>query len=173
MRKSIYFISVPLLFTLVFQAAQVLAADADPSNYTSVLSTLKPGDTLNLSPGVYTQGLNISNLNGGENAWITIAGPQGGQPAVFEGNACCNTVEIKNSSYVAVRGITVDGKGIPGVFGVSAKAFLSVRADRSRPWRFQPKRRLLAGLCAAISSMARAPVCIWAIPIMPIPLWAV
>ncbi len=121
MRKTAYFISVPLLFTLVLEAAPLLAADADPSNYTGVLSTLKPGDTLNLAPGVYTQGLNITNLNGSENAWITISGPKGGQPAVFEGNACCNTVEIKNSSYVAVRGITVDGKGIPGVFGVSAK----------------------------------------------------
>jgi MYXO-CTERM domain-containing protein len=40
---------------------------------------------------------------------------------VFEGNACCNTVEITNSSFVVVRGIIVDGKQIPGVFGVSAK----------------------------------------------------
>src|SRR5690606_30944744 len=39
----------------------------------------------------------------------------------FEGNGCCNTVEIIDSSHVVVRGITVDGKGIDGVFGVSAK----------------------------------------------------
>lgn len=101
-----------------------LAVDADPANYTTVLPTLKPGDTLNLAPGTYSSGLNIANLNGSEGSWITISGPASGPPAVFEGNACCNTVEITNSSYVVVRNLTVDGKQIPGVFGVSAKGGL-------------------------------------------------
>lgn len=106
---------------LLSPAAASFAADADPSNYTSILASLKPGETLNLAPGTYTNGLNINNLNGSEAAGIIIAGPANGPAAVFEGNACCNTVEIKNSSYVTVRSITIDGKGIPGVFGVSAK----------------------------------------------------
>lgn len=115
-----------LLFaaSIFLSTSAALAADADPTNYTSILPTLKPGDTLNLAPGTYTSGLNITNLNGSEGAWITIAGPASGAPAVFEGNACCNTVEITNSSYVVVRSITVDGKQIPGVFGVSAKGGL-------------------------------------------------
>jgi hypothetical protein len=122
----------PMRTTSIFFAASILlsssaalAVDADPSNYKTILPTLKPGDTLNLAPGTYTSGLNITNLNGSEGAWITIAGPASGPPAVFEGNACCNTVEITSSSYVVVRGITVDGKQIPGVFGVSAKGGLN------------------------------------------------
>lgn len=112
-----------LLFaaSLLLSTSAALAVDADPTNYTSILPTLKSGDTLNLAPGTYTSGLNITNLHGSEGAWITISGPASGPPAVFEGNACCNTVEITNSSYVVVRSITVDGKQIPGVFGVSAK----------------------------------------------------
>lgn len=105
---------------LSLHAAGALALDADPSNYEALLPTLQPGDTLNLAPGTYTGGLDITNLNGTEAAPIVIAGPPGGG-AIFEGNGCCNTVEITGSSHVIVRGITVDGKGIDGVFGVSAK----------------------------------------------------
>jgi hypothetical protein len=94
--------------------------DADPDNYTSILSTLQPGETLNLAAGTYTSQLDITNLNGTESAPITIQGPPRGV-ATFAGNACCNTIEIVNSSYVTIRGITVDGGGIDGVFGLSAK----------------------------------------------------
>src|SRR4051812_32183661 len=69
---------------------------ADPSNYTSVVPTLAPGDTLTLDPGTYKL-LSISNLNGTEAAWITIRGPKAGPPAVIEAAPappCCNTVEI-------------------------------------------------------------------------------
>lgn len=118
MRTSILLASSLALF---LSASAARAADATPANYTSVLPTLKPGDTLNLAPGKYTSNLNIKDLNGSEGAWITIAGPASGEPAIFEGDSCCNTVEITNSSYVAVKNITVDGKGLSGVFGVSAK----------------------------------------------------
>jgi MYXO-CTERM domain-containing protein len=101
-------------------AGAALALDADPSSYEALLPTLQPGDTLNLAPGTYTGGLNITGLNGTEAAPIVVAGPPGGG-AIFEGNACCNTVEITDSSHVVIRGITVDGMGIDGVFGVSAK----------------------------------------------------
>jgi hypothetical protein len=106
---------------LFFFAGVAEALDADPSTLGSVLPTLKAGDTLHLAAGTYTSGLHIDGLQGSEASWITIVGPSSGPPAVFEGDACCNTVEITQSSYVALRSITVDGKGIPGVFGVSAK----------------------------------------------------
>jgi MYXO-CTERM domain-containing protein len=112
--------SLPFAFALLLQAGAAAALDADPSNYTSLLQTLKPGDTLNLAPGTYTSGLDITDLNGTEASPIVIAGPPGGT-AVFEGNGCCNTVELVNSSHVVVRSIKVDGKGIDGVFAVSAK----------------------------------------------------
>ena len=118
MRRHIFALTPAIV--LFFHAGAALALDANPSNYEALLPTLQPGDTLNLAAGVYTGGLDITNLNGTEAAPIVIAGPPGGG-AIFEGNGCCNTVEIIDSSHVVIRGITVDGKGIDGVFGVSAK----------------------------------------------------
>ncbi|MBI5532183.1 MAG: right-handed parallel beta-helix repeat-containing protein [Deltaproteobacteria bacterium] len=108
-------------------AATAAAVDADPTNYTSVIPTLKPGDTLNLASGTYTSGMDISGLNGSDSAWITITGPQSGPPAIIEpkSSGCCNNVEITNSSYVAIRNLTVDSKGMDGIFGISAKGSTS------------------------------------------------
>ncbi|HVY44838.1 MAG TPA: right-handed parallel beta-helix repeat-containing protein, partial [Minicystis sp.] len=105
---------------LVLGARAALAVDADPSNYTTVLPTLQPGDTLDLASGTYTDELDVTNLNGSAAAPITIRGPADGS-AVFAGNACCNTVEITNSSYVVIQNLTIDGGHLDGVFGVSAK----------------------------------------------------
>src|SRR4051812_3341722 len=105
-------------------AARVEAGDkqADPSNYTTIVPTLAPGDTLTLAPGMYTKHLNISNLNGSDAAWITIRGPSSGPPAVIlaDPGPCCNTVEIASSSYVALEHVTIDGNHVDGAFGVSA-----------------------------------------------------
>jgi hypothetical protein len=118
MLRNVFLASAILLISNVSRAADI---SADSSNYISLLPTLKPGDTLVLSAGTYTQGLPISGLNGSDAAWITIRGPASGPGAIFEGNGCCNTIELVNSSFVAIENVTVDGKGIDGVFGVSAK----------------------------------------------------
>lgn len=110
-------LSVASALSLVARAAA--AVDADPSNYQSILPTLQPGDTLHLAAGTYTGGLDVSNLDGTAGMPIVIEGA--GDTTVFEGDACCNTVEITNSSHVVIRKIKIDGKGIDGVFGVSAK----------------------------------------------------
>jgi MYXO-CTERM domain-containing protein len=112
-----------LLSAILLTSNVAAAADiaADPANYLELLPTLKPGDTLVLAAGTYTGGLPISNLEGSDAAWITIRGPASGAPAIFEGNGCCNTVELVNASYVAIENLTIDGKGIDGAFGVSAK----------------------------------------------------
>jgi hypothetical protein len=94
--------------------------DADPSTYRALLATLKPGDTLNLAPGTYPR-LKISGLNGNPSAWITISGPTTGPPAVIAGEFGYNTVEILNSSYVAIENLRIDSRGIPGAFGLSAR----------------------------------------------------
>ncbi len=103
----------------------VLAADinADPSNYKAALPTLKPGDTLHLAGGTYPKLLVINNLKGTESQPIVIQGPSSGAPAVFTADPgpCCNTIEITNSEYVVLRYLTVDGKGVDGAFGLSAK----------------------------------------------------
>src|SRR5947209_5636925 len=119
--------------SLVFRLAGVFALialphlisatvyNATPSTYSGILSTLKPGDTLNLSAGTYPH-LNISNLNGTSAAWITIQGPASGTPATITGASCCNTVEISSSSFLAIRNLTVDSLGLDGVAGISAKS---------------------------------------------------
>jgi hypothetical protein len=67
--------------------------NADPSNYRTLLSTLAPGDTLNLARGRYSR-LAITGLNGTPDAWIKITGPASGPPAVIAGVPNYNTVEI-------------------------------------------------------------------------------
>lgn len=114
--RTLAFASFVALLSLAGRAS---ALDADPSNYQAAVASLVPGDTLNLAAGTYTGGLHIADLNGAADMPIVIQGA--GEATVFEGDACCNTVEITSSSYVVVRKIKVDGKGIDGVFGVSAK----------------------------------------------------
>jgi hypothetical protein len=103
--------------------ARAADVQGDPSNYLGVLGTLQPGDTLHLAPGTYTGTLPISGLNGTDTAWITITGPDSGEPAVIlaDPGPCCNTVEISDSSYIAVRRLTIDGNMVDGAFGISAK----------------------------------------------------
>ncbi|MBW2261731.1 MAG: right-handed parallel beta-helix repeat-containing protein [Deltaproteobacteria bacterium] len=119
-------LAAPLCVCLVslLTAAPARAADytAGPSDYTSIVPTLAAGDTLTLEAGTYTDLLNITDLNGTASEWITITGPASGDPAVFvaDPGPCCNTVEIRNSSYVAIRSITVDGDMVDGAFGLSA-----------------------------------------------------
>ena len=107
-------------FALLF-AISAAAADipADPSNIRTPLRSLKPGDTLILKPGKYPP-LYISGLNGRPDAWITITGPAEAS-AVISCERGYNTIEILNSSYIAIENLRIDGRGIPGCFGISAK----------------------------------------------------
>ncbi|HTS51163.1 MAG TPA: DUF4214 domain-containing protein [Bryobacteraceae bacterium] len=73
-----------------------------------------------MASGTYPH-LVVSGLAGTASAWITITGPDSGAPAVIQGSACCNTVEIVNSSFVAIKNLQIDSLGMAGLFGVSAK----------------------------------------------------
>lgn len=95
--------------------------NAGPSTYSALVSTLKPGDTLQLATGTYTQGLVLTSLNGAAGSPITIQGPAD-QSAVFLAQACCNTVEIASSSFIVVRNLTLDGQHLDGPFGVNSSA---------------------------------------------------
>ncbi len=93
---------------------------ADPSNYRTILPTLKPGDTLVLAPGLYVR-LDLDHLNGRPGRCITVAGPVSGEPAVIHAAPGFDTVEITQSSYLVVKNLTIDSLGLPGSHGVSAK----------------------------------------------------
>jgi hypothetical protein len=113
---------LPVLFLVLGLSPQDSSAatySATPSNYASQLSHLLPGDTLVLAAGTYPL-LPITNLQGTPTAWITITGPTSGTPATIVGSSCCNTVQISNSSYVAIENLTINSQSIVGVFGVAA-----------------------------------------------------
>jgi len=98
--------------------AHATVYSGNPSNYTTLLTSLQSGDTLQLASGSYTQGLAISGLNGTANAPITIQGPTD-QSAKFLGQSCCNTVEIDDSSFIKILNLTLDGQHIDAPFGVN------------------------------------------------------
>jgi hypothetical protein len=101
---------VPALLACAALATQAGAADltAGPTDYAAVLATLAPGDTLHLEAGAYADLLAVTGLNGTETAWITITGPESGDPAVF--------VADPGPCY-----LTIDGNMVDGAFGLSAK----------------------------------------------------
>jgi len=98
--------------------------NATPSNYKSLLSKLQPGETLSLAAGNYP-GLYVSGLRGTASQCIVITGPASGSPAVIQGLTGANTVEIANSSFLAIENLTIDSRGIDGAFGISAHGGLS------------------------------------------------
>jgi hypothetical protein len=94
---------------------------ATPSNYRSLIAGLLPGDRLLLAAGTYTQGLNLWNKNGQPGKCIVIEGPASGSPALFTGSDSWNLVSLKDTSYIALRNLTLDGLGRGGD-GIKAEA---------------------------------------------------
>lgn len=121
MAKSALFFALLLVSFLAVPQSHAATLNATPSDYRAKLGQLKPGDTLVLAAGTYTQDLNIRDLNGTPTQWITITGPQSGAPAVFTARSCCNTVELFNASYIHISHLTLDGKNTNAAFGISAK----------------------------------------------------
>jgi hypothetical protein len=108
-----------LMMMVAACAATAEVRNATPSDYRAVLRTLRPGDTLKLAPGRYSH-LPVVNVNGTPESWITITGPESGPPAEIIGREETNTVEIYNSSYVAIERLRINSRGIPGTFGIAA-----------------------------------------------------
>jgi hypothetical protein len=107
-----------LLFALCLSASMVASAagtviQATPETYVDRVRALRAGDTLELAPGRYRDGLRIHRLAGTAQAPIVIRGPTGPEPAVFVARAGANTVSIIDSSYIRIRDLTLDGRGIP------------------------------------------------------------
>jgi hypothetical protein len=98
-----------------------------------LLSSLKPGDTLELASGNYgadvngndtgsAAGLPIANLNGTASQPITIKGPDGGpKPVIWASvSPAFNVIQFANASYVVLKGIEINGRD-NGSFGVAAR----------------------------------------------------
>lgn len=104
-------------------AAQARVRNADPKTVGALLPTLSAGDTLILAPGIYPH-LNLKDLHGKPDAWITVTGadsPGGIHATILTNDPCCNTVEIVNSWYLAIKKLRIDGGGgIHSRFGISA-----------------------------------------------------
>ncbi len=94
---------------------------ATPSNYRSLIAGLLPGDRLQLAAGTYTQGLPLHNKNGEPGQCIVIEGPASGSPALFTGSDSWNLVSLKDSSYITLRNLSLDGLGKAGD-GIKAEA---------------------------------------------------
>lgn len=84
---------------------------AGPDDYREQLEAMQPGDVLQLAAGTYEQGPPISGMNGEPGSCLVIEGPAQGAPAVFTGSSARNTVAIRDSSYVVVRNLELDGRG--------------------------------------------------------------
>ncbi len=83
---------------------------ATPDTYRVRLKILEPGDSLQLMPGEYRDGLPIHYLHGTPQAPIMISGPDKDPRAIFVARPGHNTVSIVNSSYIAIRNLDIDGR---------------------------------------------------------------
>ncbi|BBA33574.1 uncharacterized protein sS8_1616 [Methylocaldum marinum] len=97
---------------LAFWSASLSAEviHAAPDNYRQMISRLKPGDTVLLAPGVYRQGLWIDGQNGRPGKPITLEGVGG--RTVFAARPGNDTIVIQDSSYITLRKLEIDGRGL-------------------------------------------------------------
>ena len=106
---------------LLAPPAPAAVIDGTPANCCrTLLRNLKPGDTLrpgarDLLPVVHQQ----PQRKAGRLDHHSRTGIR--SPAVIGGEAGSNTVEIMNSSYVAIENLRIDSRGIASAFGISAR----------------------------------------------------
>ena len=119
-----------LLFVPATLHGATLTADpnanpGEPGYYRDLVNQLQPGDTLVLPAGTYEERLNLSNLQGTAEAWITITGPESGPPAIITTQSnCCNAVQLGSSWFVAIKHLTIDSNSVAvatAIDGINAK----------------------------------------------------
>jgi hypothetical protein len=91
-----------------------------PESYLGVIRSLSPGDTLQLSPGIYPHGLPVHELRGRPDQPITISGPEDAAAARFLARPGANTISLKDAAYIVIRNLTLDGRNL-AVDGVKAE----------------------------------------------------
>jgi hypothetical protein len=135
LRTATFVITAAALFVPLSMQAQTLAdtlsgcngaaplrtINATPSNYRTLIAGLIPGDRMLFAAGTYTQGLPIHGKNGQAGKCIVFEGPASGSPALFTGSDSWNVISLKDSSYIAIRNLSLDGLDKAGD-GVKAEA---------------------------------------------------
>lgn len=123
-RRSRWFplLCIAAISVLWFAApsAQARVWYGNPTNYISLLKRLHAGDRLLLGPGIYRHTLPIHGLRGTRVAPIEIEGPKKAPVAVIFARRGVNTISIANASYITIRNLEVDGRGL-GMDGVKAE----------------------------------------------------
>ena len=118
MRQKTVLITILVAWSVAIHAATYYG---NPSNYTTFLTQLMPGDTLILSHGDYTDRLNLRDVNGTKDDPIVISGAQLAGMTRFLGHACCNTVSLIRSSFVIIEHLVIDGQNISFIDAVKAE----------------------------------------------------
>ena len=113
-----FFIGVA--FACLIESAYATVYSVDPRSYFERLAQLKPGDRLQLAPGTYRDGLSINGIHGSDEEPIVIEGSTSGAPTVFQGVSGRNTVSLRNASFVVIKNLILDGRGLE-VDGVKAE----------------------------------------------------
>jgi hypothetical protein len=113
---------VVLAVVLAPRAALARDIEVDPSTLRAALGDLAPGDHVHLARGHYAH-FTLSGVVGTAAMPITISGPEDGSAVIdADDEPCCNTIQISSDvSYVVLRSLTVDGRGVDGAFGVAAR----------------------------------------------------
>lgn len=93
--------------------------EAGPDDYRDVLTTLGPGDVLQLRPGTYERGLPL-RTSGDEGACIVVEALDPSDPPLFVGSDAFNIVAVHGASWIKVRNLRIDGMGRAG-FGVASQ----------------------------------------------------
>lgn len=100
-----------LVFSIACAIAHAAEYTADPRNYAAAVKKLAPGDTLFLAPGIYGDGLDIHGLRGYRSQPIQIRAADPNRRPHFYGREDRNTVSIRDSEYVHIEGLMLDGRG--------------------------------------------------------------
>jgi hypothetical protein len=95
---------------------------ATPESYLQELRLLAPGDTLQLSPGTYRDGLTVHDLQGHPDQPIIITGPENGAAATLLAQQGTNTISLADAAYIVIRNLTLNGRNLP-VDGVKAEGY--------------------------------------------------
>jgi hypothetical protein len=112
---------------------QTVNVDAS-GNYQASIDAAQPGQRIALAAGTYGNGLRLYNLNGSSGNCILIEGPPD-RSAVFVGapiNGVRNVVQIRNSSFVVLRNLEIDGTATTDLDGV--KSDTTIAGPHAAAW---------------------------------------